>query len=195
MDLLGKIEEYLDSVYETHMYFMFDPSELSAYYSVPKLINDTFGHDFWDIIIGYESYQFILAGLDNITDRTRRQKAIVHRLCDIILQKVGIEVKDYLDAHELESYIVNLCQEAGAVSFRVHVMLNEVVDIDLQMAINDLMLNSGLTFFCYSTHTPLTLSTLDNEELRFPLDYDAECSELFNYNNKDDFERKMKKYD
>ena len=193
MDLLDQISAYLDSVYEMHMFFMFDPSELSLYNKVPELINKTCGHDFWDITIGAVTYERILNGLDTINDRTKRLKIITQRLCTEILQKVGIDAEDYLDAHELESYMVDLCEKAGAVSLRVNVMLDEVNDIDLQIAINDLMADSGLTFFCYATHAPITMVTSVEEDLTYGIDYGTECSELFNYNYREDFERKIKR--
>ncbi len=192
MDILDQIKTYLMCYSEYNMFFMFDESELPLYNAVPLLIDECIGHSYWDITLDAEVFDAILEPLDTFYDRRKRIKYAVSRLCSAIMYKLGIDTDvNIIDSHEFENCIVDLCQNAGAESLRVNLMLDGVNDIDLQIAINELMAHSGVTFFCYTTKSPLTLMTPEEEILTYTEDYFVECSSARLENCYDEIERKM----
>ena len=167
--LMKTIKSNLDDYYGGNVLYQFGEEHPEGIEEVRKLLTQDYGY--LDIVLDKDDLEQVLRGADNTNCDTKRF-TLLDSLLRTIMNKAGEKTDDlYIYELDFKEGLKNAAAKANKDKCRVHIMLDYVTDIDLQVAINDLISNRWITVLGYFTKQISSYFTSSGDWLQFVHDY------------------------
>lgn len=149
MDLVQRILDDLKSFGDWNAIYRFDESEEGLVDVVKKLL--TSDYQYLDIVLTRKDFNSIVFELSKFNHYLQKSKvqALLYRT---LLNKVGISTDDdfFLD-DEVVKKLNEKANELNKIGFRIHVVFDDVDDLILQQAINNLICTRRFHVMAYQS--------------------------------------------
>lgn len=180
MDLVGKILADLKSFCGWNAIYRFDESEEGLVDVVKKLLTSDYG--FLDIVLTKKDCNAIVLELSKI-DKNLRASEAQTLLFRTILHKAGISTDDdfFFDGEVIKA-LNGKAAESKKYGFRIQVVFDDVDDISLQHAINNLICTRRFHVMAYQSLKKYPYVTSNGFVLQPTHDFSSYVSDKYSKN-------------
>ena len=180
MDLVGKILADLKSFCGWNAIYRFDESEEGLVDVVKKLLTSDYG--FLDIVLTKKDCNAIVSELSKI-DKNLRMSEAQTLLFRTILHKAGISTDDdfFFDGEVIKA-LNGKAAESKKNGFRIQVVFDDVDDISLQHAINNLICTRRFHVMAYQSIKKYPYVTSNGFVLQPTHDFSSYVSDKYSKN-------------
>ena len=197
MDILRHIERDLNSHYHDNIIYQLNENETDTYEQIKKLIKEDYGY--LDIVVSFEDYEKLNALFKQLSNKNKHLKHTINsdyiNYCilkgadietigsDVSVSRIGKnlfggDIFKYMNCDSLlfdfdvSEQIKKKAQTTKNKKCRIHFLLDNVLNVDLQKCINDFIAyRCDIAMMCYTTKDLLTTYTTNNNIIENVHDY------------------------
>ena len=196
MDILKKIKGDLNNHYHDNIIYQLNENEIDKYNEIKTLLDKDYGY--LDIVLDFSDYDKLDALFKQLSNKNILLKHTINSdyINYCILKKAGIENIDFVSISEIgknlfrgdifkymncdsllfdfnvSEQIKKKAQTTKNKKCRIHFLLDNVTNVDLQKCINDFIAyRCDIAMMCYTTKDLLTHYTTNNNIIERIHDY------------------------